>query len=249
MLTLAQACAVVGALGLALAVPASFDTGDLGLGALAGALNVAGLGLLYQALARYPAATVAPITAVVGSMVPVTWGLATGERPSGLVLLGVGAAVVAAGLLGREPGDVSDRRVARGVLPAAAAGVLLGSSLVLFSETSEDSGQWPVLAARVTAFVGVGLVALVLWRRSSIRVPQGSARRLAIAAGVLDVAATGLLVVAVRREYVSVVAPIASLAPGFTVLLAWAIAEDRPGRTQLAGLGLAVAGLACIAAG
>ena len=43
-----------------------------GLGAVAGAVNVAGLGLLYDGLARHAAAVVAPVAAVMGSAVPGT---------------------------------------------------------------------------------------------------------------------------------------------------------------------------------
>ena len=43
------------------------------------------MGLLYKGLATGRASLVAPLTAVVGAVVPVTWGLITGERPSAMV--------------------------------------------------------------------------------------------------------------------------------------------------------------------
>jgi drug/metabolite transporter (DMT)-like permease len=248
VLVVAQACSVVGAAVLALVVPAEVVTQDLVLGVLAGVVNVTGLGLLYSALARHAAAVVAPIAAVVGSLVPVLWGLVQGERPSSLVLAGIAAAVVAAALVSLAP---SERPVdgRRGALGAAAAGVALGSSLVLFSETDPGSGQWPVLLARAGALVAVALVAVVLARRQEVRMPQGLSLTLAVTAGVFDVAATALLVYAVRRELLSVVAPIASLAPAFTVVLAWVLGQQRVSSVQRLGLALAAAGLALIAAG
>ena len=248
VLVVAQACSVVGAAVLALVVPAEVVTQDLVLGVLAGVVNVTGLGLLYSALARHAAAVVAPIAAVVGSLVPVLWGLVQGERPSSLVLAGIAAAVVAAALVSLAP---SERPVdgRRGALGAAAAGVALGSSLVLFSETDPGSGQWPVLLARAGALVAVALVAVLLARRQEVRMPQGPSLTLAVTAGVFDVAATALLVYAVRRELLSVVAPIASLAPAFTVVLAWVLGQQRVSSVQRLGLALAAAGLALIAAG
>jgi drug/metabolite transporter (DMT)-like permease len=130
-----------------------------------------------------------------------------------------------------------------------AAGVALGSSLVLFSETDAASGQWPVLLARVGALAGVLLVATALAQADRIRLPRGRSFTLAVIAGAFDVTATALLVYAVRRELLSVVAPIASLAPAFTVVLAWFLGRERLNTVQRLGLALAATGLALIAAG
>ncbi len=248
VLVVAQACSVVGAAVLALVVPADVVSSDLVLGALAGVVNVTGLGLLYSALARHAAAVVAPAAAVVGSLVPVLWGLVQGERPSSLVLAGIAAAVVAAALVSLGPSEPG-LGVARGTAEAVAAGVALGSSLVLFSETDPASGQWPVLLARVGALAGVLLVATALARADRIRLPRGRSFTLAVIAGAFDVTATALLVYAVRRELLSVVAPIASLAPAFTVVLAWFLGRERLNGVQRLGLALAATGLALIAAG
>ena len=51
---------------------------DLGWGALAGLCGMVGLVLFYQALATGTMSVVAPVTAVISAVVPVTFGLATG---------------------------------------------------------------------------------------------------------------------------------------------------------------------------
>ena len=249
VLVVAQACSVVGAAVLALVVPADVVSEDLLIGALAGVVNVTGLGLLYSALARHPAAVVAPAAAVVGSLVPVLWGFVQGERPSSVVLIGIAAAIVAAALVSLGP---SGERVgvARGVAEAVAAGVALGSSLVLFSETDPASGQWPVLLARAGALVAVVMFAMALARRHDMRLPRGPSLALSVTAGAFDVTATALLVVAVRRELLSVVAPVVSLAPGFTVVLAWQLGRERLSTMQRVGLALRRSPASCsIAAG
>jgi drug/metabolite transporter (DMT)-like permease len=238
---------VLGAAVLAVVVPGHVLAREVLIGTLAGVVNVTGLGLLYTALARHAAAVVAPVTAVVGSLVPVAWGLLHGERPSALVLTGIAAAMGAAALVSLGPGERGG--TSRGVVMAVAAGVALGSSLVLFSETHEASGQWPVLSARGGALAAVVLAAVVVRPRGGLALPQGRTLALAATAGAFDVAATALLVYAVRRELLSVVAPIASLAPAFTVVLAWFLTHQRLNGVQRAGLALAVAGLALIAAG
>jgi len=250
VLAVAQACSVAGAAVLVVVVPGDVVARDLLIGTLAGVVNVTGLGLLYSALARHAAAVVAPVAAVVGSLVPVLWGFLQGERPSPVVLAGIAAAMVAAGLVSLGP---SEERLgmARGAAEAVAAGVALGSSLVLFSETGRASGQWPVLSARAGALVAVVVAVAVLSLSSvgRVRLPHGRPLALAVTAGAFDVTATALLVYAVRRELLSVVAPIASLAPAFTVVLAWLLTHERVNAVQRAGLVVAVAGLALIAAG
>lgn len=250
VLIVASACSVAGAGVVAFLVDAEVTSADLGFGALAGVLNVGGLALLYRGLARNAARVVAPVTAAVASLVPVGWGLATGERPGALVLAGIALEVVAVVLLAREPAAPGERiGVAEGAAPAVLAGALLGSSLVLFAQTGEASGQWPVLAARLAALVVVACGAAGLARTQVLRLPRGEARRLAVLAGLLDVAATSLLLVAVRRDLLVVVAPIAALGPAFTVLLARVWDQEHIDRVRQAGLGLALVGLVLVAAG
>jgi drug/metabolite transporter (DMT)-like permease len=249
VLAVAQAVSVLGALVLVVFVGGHASNRDLLYGALAGAVNVVGLGLLYDALARHTAVVVAPVTALVASIVPVTWGFAHGERPSALVAVGAALAVAAGVLISREPSDTPTRGIAPGALQAVVAGAALGSSLVLFSETAHTSGQWPVLMARIAALVVVLPAVALLFTRRQLKLPRGQAAGLSAIAGALDVAATAVLVVAVRRALLVVVAPLAALAPGFTVLLAWLVTRQNVGRSQRLGLVVALAGLALIAAG
>jgi len=246
VLLLAQACAFVAAIAYALLFGGEGAVRDLALGAVAGGLNVTALGFLYQGLATGRMGVVAPVTAVVGSLVPIAWGLGNGERPSGIAFVGVGCAIVAGGLIARERDIGGDVSTARAVQWAILAGVGFGSSFVFYAETSEDSGFWPVLAGRSIALPLVLVFALVT--RAAIDMGR-SERRLAVTAGALDVTGTALLLLAVRRGLTAVVAPIAALAPAFTVGLAWLIVHEPIARSQVAGLALACVGLALIAGG
>jgi drug/metabolite transporter (DMT)-like permease len=121
-------------------------------------------------------------------------------------------------------------------------------SLVFYSQTGSDSGLWPVLAARLAAATVAILAIAVVARREPIRLPR-IPRRLAIGAGVADVSATAFLVYGIRQDLMVVVAPLAALGPGFTVMLAWSVLREPISRPQVFGLGLALVGLALIAAG
>lgn len=246
VLAMAQLCALVGALVVAGAFGGSPTGSDFALGALAGLLNVVALGCLYQGLAIGEAGLVAPVAAVIGAVIPVTWGLATGEQPPVEALVGVALAITAGGLISAEhvESSASQSRAARFL--ALAAGTGFGASFICYGNTNDDSGFWPVLSGRVAAVLAV-VVVLALTRVRPVL--AGSARSQAVGAGVLDVVATTLLLVAIRRGLFATVAPVAALAPAFTVGNAWWYLRERPSRIQVAGLALALVGLVLIAVG
>jgi drug/metabolite transporter (DMT)-like permease len=254
VLLVAQATAVAGAVIVTLSVGARVTPHDLGFGVLAGCVNIIGIGLLYQGLAVGPMGVVAPLTAVAASVIPIAWGLATGERPSAVVVVGALFALVAGALISRRstaPNPGPERSPPRaGVLLALGAGVCLGTSLIFYLQTSTRSGLWPVLAARVAALVLVAAALLVIAIRGArLPFPNGGDRGLALGAGVLDVTATTLLVLAVRRGLLVVVAPLAALAPAATVILARTVLGERLHSVQRIGLLLALVGLVMVAAG
>ena len=113
VLVTAQLCALAGAVVVAVVAGGDPTGGDYALGALGGVLNVAALGCLYQGLAVGRAGLVAPVAAVIGAVIPVVWGLATGESPATAALIGVALAIVAGGLISMErdehPSDAANR--------------------------------------------------------------------------------------------------------------------------------------------
>ena len=247
VLAIAQLCALVGAVVVTVVTGGDPTGKDLALGALAGTLNVAALGCLYQGLAIGQAGLVAPVAAVLGAVIPVGWGLATGERPPAEAIAGVVLAIVAGGLISLERdglGGASRSRAA--LLLAVAAGVGFGVSFICYGNTSDGSEFWPVLAGRVGAVAGVAIV--VVATRTSLAM-AGTPRWQAVAAGVLDVVATTLLLVAIREGLFATVAPVAALAPAFTVGNAWWYLRERPSLVQTSGLVLALCGLVLIAVG
>ena len=246
VLGLVQVFALAGAVVFALALGGHATTRDVGLGAAAGSLNVIALGCLYVGLATGRMGTVAPLTAMIAACIPVIWGLANGEDLGALSLVGVGLAIGAGGLVARERSVADEAGRTRALWLALGAGLLFGSSLVLYSETGHDSGAWPVLAGRASAAALV-LVAVVVMRGSLRFAPPE--RWMAMGAGVLDVTATALLLIAIRDGLVALVAPVAALGPAFTVMWAWLLLREPVGRVQLAGIAIGITGLVMIAAG
>ncbi len=244
VLAIAQLAAVAGATIVALVAGGPLTGSVVLLGMGAGALNVTALGCLYHGLAIGQIGEVAPVAAVVSAVIPVTWGLAIGERPPNAALVGGALAVVAAGLITLDRDEQLGKHMGRALLLAVAAGVGFGTSFILFASSAHHSGFWPVLTARLAAVVGVGIVVVVSRAPMS---PPPRPRNRAICAGLLDVLATTLLLVAVRHGLVTVVAPVAALAPAFTVLWAWWYLRERVSRVQIGGLVVALTGLVLIA--
>jgi len=218
------------------------------LSAAAGVVAVMALGLLFRGLALGRMSVVAPLSAIGGGVLPVVWGLIRGERPSALALAGVGLALVAVVIVGQGAQHDPTRAVSPRweLMLGGGAGLGFGIVFILISEAANasGSGMWPVLIARcasvpVLAVVGVVLGGFSRVERSDIAPVAG--------AGLFDVGANVLILLAVRRGLISLVAPVASLYPGITVVLARLVLQERIGRQRLAGLALGLVGLVLIA--
>jgi drug/metabolite transporter (DMT)-like permease len=217
------------------------------LSAAAGVVGIAALGMLFRGLAVGRMSIVAPLSAIGGGVLPVAWGLVRGERPSALALVGVGLALVAAAVVGRG----AEHDPARSISPrmelalGVGAGIGFGVVFILLSEASSGSGMWPIFIARCTSVPVLAVIAATVG--VSPRIARADLAPVA-GAGLFDVGANALVLLAVRRGLVSLVAPVASLYPATTVLLARAVLHERIGRQRLGGLALGILGLALIAA-
>lgn len=203
-------------------------------GGVFGALGITGL---YHGFAHGEVTVVAPVSAVVGAVVPVVVGIATGERPSALALVGivlaVGAVALVSGALGTHQHSTPPRIVALSVVVGACFGLLF----VAFDRAAHDAGMWPLAIARFSSVPMLLSLALFTGQRVKAHRPS---MHLAVVAGVFDMGANGLYLVATRGGLLSVVAVVASLYPASTVALAATIDHERIGRWQAIGMALAV---------
>lgn len=238
----------VGLLGLAALSPLfglDATVAELAYGALGGVAGAAGLVLLYRGLAIGTMSVVAPITALGSAIVPVAWGLLSGERPGGLALVGAGLALVAIYLVSQSDREIPTPWRSGGLAEAIGAGFGFGIFFILLAETSAQSGLLPLVTARTASLLVLGLAVVASGKRPWL---TGPGLALALGAGVFDAAANALFLVAARTGLLSLVAVLASLYPVSTIVLARVVLRERISAVQQVGLAAGLAAVILIAA-
>jgi uncharacterized membrane protein len=214
------------------------------LGLVAGVGGGVGLAAFYKALSLGTMSVVSPIAAC-SALVPFVVSLATGERPARFAVVGAIVALAGAVLASVEERAASGDRSRAIVLAVAAAGALGLFVYFLGLGSRQGDALSTLFGARVGSLAV--LAALGLSAGASLRVPRASVLVVA-AVGLADVAANALFAFASTHGLLALVSVLGSLYPIVTVLLAHVLLGERLTRTQQGGIGLALVGVAAIAA-
>jgi drug/metabolite transporter (DMT)-like permease len=215
------------------------------IAALAGAASLGGLWAFYAAMAMGTVSVVAPIASL-GVVVPVAIGLARGDSPAAIQLIGLIPAVAGVVILSYEEHPEHAGVARRAIILAILAGLGFGIFFTALDIASPDRPGWAILAVRVG---GVAVVAIALLiTRPRLAAVSGSIAVLLVI-GFFDVLANGLFAVASTKGVLPVVAVGGSMYPAFTIALATFVLRERLARVQWAGVVLALLGVALIAAG
>jgi drug/metabolite transporter (DMT)-like permease len=215
--------------GALLAIPAAVS-GTLGLFAY------------YRGIVVGAISIVAPIAGV-SAVLPVIVGIASG--PSAWQLTGIACALVGVFLAAREPGR-RETRFAAGVGLAMLAAIGFGGYFPFMHAAGDADFWWASLIFRMTS-TSVILLAVAA-RRPALGVPGRLLPWLALI-GFGDMFGNLLFAAASSSGLVSVTSVLASLYPIVTVVLARIVLAEKVARTQEAGIGLTLAGVALISAG
>lgn len=245
VLVLAQVSGVL-AIGLVVAAAGNPPPGTSVLWApLAAVFGTLGLAAFFHGMAVGSISVVAPIAAV-AAVVPVVFGIATGDEVSGVQVAGFALALAGVALASFERHETGSVRVAAGVPWAIAAVVGFGGYYVPMHEAAGEDFLWAAFTFRLS----VGLLVLGAWL--VLRPPLGAARGSLLAIGligVMDTAGNSLFAAAASQGDVSVVSVLATLYPVVTVGLAAAVLSERISRLQLLGVAAALSGVVLISAG
>lgn len=235
----AQAIGLALAAILAMALPGTPTGTTWTAGAIAGVSGSIGLVALYHGLATGRMAVVAPISSILGTGIPVIYGIVGGERPGLTSYVGFAVAllaIVAVSWTGAIRGS--------GIGEAIVAGVGFAGFFIALAATSESEGLWPLVPARIAS---ISLVLMVLAvRRTRPSLPT-NARGAVVAAGAGDMIANGLYLAAAQRGLLSSTVVLASLYPVFTVLLGRFVAKEHIAAVQWVGIVLAMTAVGLLA--
>jgi drug/metabolite transporter (DMT)-like permease len=235
---------VGGVLAIALAV-AIRGQGPAGWGVLFAILasfgGMLGLFAYYRGMQVGAMSVVAPIAGV-SAIVPVIFGIATGDSPSTTQIAGIACALAGVGLASVEHREGS-ARVAAGVGLALLAAVGFGFYFPWMHAAGKVDFWWASLVFRMTALLL--LAAVVAARPTSLKLrPLDLA--IVFAVGIGDTLGNVFFAASSSHGLVSLTSVLASLYPIVTVLLAASVLHERVARMQRAGIVLTLTGVVLI---
>ena len=216
----------------------------------AGGVSVAvALFAFYRALAIGVMSVVAPIAAC-GAVIPVFVGIASGERPGPLRLVGAAVAIVGVVLVSRKGrGENQALLPALSVVLAVVAAIGFGGQFVALHAAAKGGALWSALACVVTYLIAVGIAGAVAIAHGQRLRPERRAAPALVALGMAWGGANVFYATATRHGQLAAVAVAASLYPAVTVLIARAVLHERVLRIQEVGMVAALVGIVLIAAG
>ena len=235
--------AVSALIALAL-IPSVYGLRDLVLGASSGLLVGIALALLYEAMATSSAAVAGPLVALGAALIPLGWDALLGNRPSGLVLVGVVVAISSLLLVMYSPALKGTLR--RGIGLSLIASVLFGVSFIMVGEAGDDSGVWAPAAQRVTALV------VMLTLATARRVPRLPPRSLMVPmliSGTCGSLAIVAFALGAQQGSLATVAVSASMFPAVSATLAALFDEDTLRWWQMIGITGVIGGISLMALG
>jgi drug/metabolite transporter (DMT)-like permease len=200
-----------------------------------------GLFAYYRGMQLGAMSVVAPIAGV-SAVIPVVFGIATGDDPGPPQIAGMVCALAGVALASVEHQDGS-RKMAAGVGLALLAALGFGIYFPWMHAAGSVDFWWASLVFRTTALVLVASV--VVAQRPDVRL-RPRQLWIALAVGVGDMLGNLLFAASSESGLVSLTAVLASLYPVVTVLLAAAVLRERVAPMQKGGIVLTLAGVALI---
>jgi drug/metabolite transporter (DMT)-like permease len=213
---------------------------DLLWGAVAGLSGMMGLSFLFQGFASGRMGIVAPVSAVLGTTLPVIVAVFTEGLPRPLQFIGFALALVGIWLLSR-PERLGGRP--KGLEMGVLAGLGFAGFFIALNQVSEDAKFWPLVAGRVAAVGAMLLFALIRRRQVNVR---EAPLMLLILAGIFDAAGNLFFLLALQTGRLDVVAVLGSLYPAVTAILAWLFIKEHLTRLQVVGVGAAITAIVLI---
>jgi drug/metabolite transporter (DMT)-like permease len=198
-----------------------------------GLCGVVGISALYRGLAVGRMGVVAPVTGVLGAVVPVLFGFVTEGLPGPTAIVGIATALVAVVLVTQAPGHSSGHP--SGLRWALLAGSAIGLFNICIGQLSPAGAFGPLVLIRLVQAIVLGALILA-WRQ-----PWRVERRLwgpLVLIGVLDMTGNAAFIFATQAGQLAIASILSSLYPVVTVILAIVILRERLTRSHVVGVAL-----------
>ena len=219
---------------------------DVAWGALGGVALGAGLVSLYAGYARTRVGIAAPVAGVGAAALPVmVESLLGGDALSPTAITGVLLGLAAIGLVSIARSE-QQGTVGGSVLYGLGGAAGIGTFFLCLAYSGEDSGLWPIVAARASGFA---VLAVIIVANRNVPSTSRGVWLHVIGIAALVTAGNALFLTATRVGSTSVAAVITALFPAVTVFWAWVVFRERLRRVQVLGLGVALVAVALIAVG
>ena len=235
-------------------VGATFSQQAIITGVAAGVASAIGISALYASLAIGPIAIVSPMGAVIGALVPMTFGFFLGDRLGWSALIALSLILVAVVLVGFVPGADVHLPSAKGLLFAVIAGAGIGTILIVLKFSPSDSGIASIIVMRLVSAIFLNFFLVAAWLRNRKHRSDAVAMKIegkfwwaVIAAGIFDSSANIFFTLALRSGSLSVVSVLTALYPLGTIILARLVLKEKIARVQMLGVLVALAGSAVLA--
>jgi len=203
----------------------------------AGSSGALGLAALYKGLSIGNSVIVAPISGIVGTIIPVIAGIFTQGLPGFSQVIGFIVALLGIWLV-TKVGSNAESASTSSIGLAIFSGICSGGFLTLIAQV--ETGQ--VFAPLVVAKTASVLMASALIWTNKRSIPKITASSLALVSGLLDGSGNIFYLFATHFTRLDIAAVLSSLYPAGTVLLSTIILKEKISSNQWLGV------LACIAA-
>jgi drug/metabolite transporter (DMT)-like permease len=230
------------AIALAVAVRGQGPAGWAVLFAILASLGgMLGLFAYYRGVQHGAMSVVAPIAGI-SAIVPVIFGIATGDSPSPAQIAGIACALIGVGLASIEHHEGS-RRIAAGVGLALLAAAGFGFYFPWMHAAGKVDFWWASLVFRSTALL---LLAAVVAARNTPLKLRPRDLVIVFGVGIGDTIGNVLFAASSGHGLISLTSVLASLYPVVTVMLAATVLREKVAPMQKAGIVLTLTGVVLI---
>lgn len=215
--------------------------GVVAWGVAAGIAGTIGVAALYRGLAVGRASVVAPVSAVVGALLPATYSAITVGLPGAVKLVGFIIALASITLISQSHHETGKSRALHLALLAGAG---FGGFFIFIAASGTHSTFLPLAVAR-TASLPLVLVAALA---RGLKPPSADSVPIIVLSGLLDAGGNIFLLLAIRFGRLDVASIVSSLYPASTVILSRVVLGERTTRLQQLGVVAALLAIGLIAA-